>query len=99
LFEEDVRHPIVVVLPRVDENLLVPLTELVTQRARLDELRPCAEDGGELHCSSGTRPARMGTRIGAASSGCRRANSISAPKRWMPPTPSPTVTHSRPKGA
>ena len=49
LLEEDVRHPRVVVLPSVDEDLFVVLAELVTQRARLDELGPRAEDGGELH--------------------------------------------------
>ena len=50
LLEEDLRQLAVVVLPRVDDDLLDPaLPQRHGQRRRLDELRPVSDDGEHLH--------------------------------------------------
>lgn len=47
--EKHVRHVGVVVLTGVDEILRVSLAQFPAQWRRLDELRPGADDGHELH--------------------------------------------------
>ena len=42
--EEDAGHLVVVVLPGVHEDFLVPLPQLAADGSRLDELRPRADD-------------------------------------------------------
>jgi len=43
-FEEHIRHVLVVMLPRVDQDLFVVLPNLAAHRRGLDELRSCADD-------------------------------------------------------
>ena len=57
--EEDAGHLVVVVLPGVHQDFLVALAELAAQGGRLDELRPRAHDGDELH----GRPSRAATNF------------------------------------
>src|SRR5439155_2034049 len=47
--EEDVGHVLVVVLPGVDQNFLMMLSDLPAHRRGLDELRACADDARDLH--------------------------------------------------
>ena len=49
LLEEDVGHTVVVVLTRVDEDLIVPLAQGAAYRRRLDELRPGSDDREDSH--------------------------------------------------
>ena len=47
--EEHVGHVLVVVLPGVDQNFLMMLSDLPAHRRGLDELRACADDARDLH--------------------------------------------------
>src|SRR5262245_34559202 len=51
--EEGIRHPMVVVLPGVDKNLLMALPKLIAEWADLDELRAGADDGQRFHATPG----------------------------------------------
>ena len=53
LGEEDPRERVVVVLAGVHEDLLVALAQRPGHGGRLDELRPVADDGEDLHALSG----------------------------------------------
>src|SRR5256885_10912410 len=54
--EEHVGHVLVVVLSRVDEDLLMMLTDLAAHRRGLDELGSCADDARDFHgASDGSR--------------------------------------------
>ncbi|KAF5047213.1 hypothetical protein DSECCO2_462840 [anaerobic digester metagenome] len=58
LLEEDVRHPRVVVLARVDQHLVVPLPEPAREWCALDELRSRPDDRDHLHRVHPARPLR-----------------------------------------
>ena len=47
--EEHVGHVLVVVLPGVDQNFLMMLSDLPAHRRGLDELRACADDARDFH--------------------------------------------------
>jgi len=57
LLEEDAAELVVVVLPGVDEQLLVGFPQFAGNRGRLHELRPVAHDRGYQH---GVTRARSG---------------------------------------
>jgi len=52
LFEEDVGHVVVEVLPGVHQDLVVPLAQRATHRSGLDELRAGAHDGDDAETST-----------------------------------------------
>ena len=84
LAHEDRRQLVVVVLARVDEQLLVRLAQDPGHGGRLDELRPVADDREDLHpttsararprCARG-RPRRRATSPGRAPAAGRRRRS------------------------
>src|SRR6059036_1538538 len=47
--EEHVGHVLVIMLARMDENLLVMLANLPAHRCGLDELRACSDDARDFH--------------------------------------------------
>ena len=47
--EEHVGHVLVVMLPGVDQNFLMMLSDLPAHRRGFDELRACADDARDLH--------------------------------------------------
>src|SRR5215831_6925196 len=47
--KEERRHLIIVVLPRMDDDFLVPLPERTTHRRKLDELRTCSYNRCDSH--------------------------------------------------
>src|SRR2546426_991488 len=47
--EEHVGHVLVIVLARVDQNLLVVLADLPAHRRGFNELRACADDARDFH--------------------------------------------------
>jgi len=49
LVKEDIRHLRVIMLPGMDEDLLVLLPELPGERGALDKLRTCPDNGDDLH--------------------------------------------------
>jgi hypothetical protein len=49
LLEEDRRELLVVVLPGVDQDLLVACAQRAADRRGLDELRPVADHRGDAH--------------------------------------------------
>src|SRR5439155_3263170 len=61
--EENAGHFVVIVLSRMHQDLPVCLSQLPTQRGRLDELGPRANNRDELHrSSSGTEKLAIGYR-------------------------------------
>ena len=72
LVEEDLRELVVPVLPRVDDHLVDPRrAQRLGERRRLDELRPVADDGEDLHEGGGSW-GTMGSPTSTAAAGCRR---------------------------
>ena len=68
--EEYAGHFVVIMLPRMHQDLLVPLAQFPAYGSSLDELRPSAYNGYELHgfsCSECGRPMHLGTTPGIRS--------------------------------
>ena len=66
--EEYAGHFVVIMLPRMHQDLLVPSTQFLAYGSSLDELRPRPYNGDELHglsCSKSGRSMRLGTTPGS----------------------------------
>ena len=63
LVEEDPRQLVVVVLPRVDEQLLVPLAQWQRHGGCLHELRAVSDDGDDSHDVASRQSGRRGTMM------------------------------------
>ena len=85
LFEEHVRELAVVVLPRVQDDLLhTRLAQRDGQRTGLDELRAVAHDGEDLHAAStSARAAQARARTSNGASGRRSWQSL---RSWVRPS-------------
>ena len=65
--EEYAGHFVVIMLPCMHQDLLVPLAQFPAYGSSLDELRPRPYNGYELHgfsCSKCGRPMHLGTTPG-----------------------------------